>query len=267
MTSREEPAVILANNFDMAKAVQERRLSHIKYTMKTDEQIAEEIRREQATGQLSPQVNTSRPAALPTQLTPEANQLIDEWFNLYRDLFSITPTFSDLVIPPKREGFDWLVINTRWMMPQLVFDTCKSQFQCWKYTGESLDSVIDPDQEERTSQTRSYAIWVRDRIEADEEHKNQSANQVRTLNIKTMTLTERELLELWYYLKAKKENKQKKHLDYSNYTLTCGSRDRGGDVPYVRWYGHLGKLYVYACYPDDVGDYWRSREVVSAEGG
>lgn len=118
-----------------------------------------------------------------------------------------------------------------------------------------LDEVVT--ENDRDSVGGSYAIWVRDRVEADEELKNLTANQLGERKVATGTLLECLLLELVFY----KENG--KHLDMAaNVTLCAGSRNAGGHVPSVEWDSVYGKLVV-GCYSvADSYDKLRARQVV-----
>jgi hypothetical protein len=103
--------------------------------------------------------------------------------------------------------------------------------------------------------TEDYEICVRERVEADEELKNRSANDLKSEGIPGITLEERLQLELDYF----KETGG--HLDTQNITLCSGSRNALGGVPRVDWYN--GRLCVLWCHPDTRNDDLRSRQVVS----
>ncbi len=92
-------------------------------------------------------------------------------------------------------------------------------------------------------------------MEAEPQRKNRSANWLRQKNIPGITLLERLLLELKYFLETGK------HLDIQNATLCSGSRLDDGNVPYVGW--DDSQLKVSWCYPDDAHDALRAREVVA----
>jgi len=110
---------------------------------------------------------------------------------------------------------------------------------------------------DRSPSSGSYAIWLRDRVEADEEHKNKSANYLKSANISGITLLERLLFEFKYFRETGK------HLDVQNWTLCSGSRYTGGGVPRVDWGPGSRGLWVYWYDPGFAFDFLRSREVVS----
>ncbi len=160
--------------------------------------------------------------------------LIADWKKFYKSI-GVKPDFTGLLIPPKPEGLDRLLIIAKGMTPQKAYDLCARKFGCWKWTDRNLDEIVS---EDRSTTDKAYAVWVRDRVEADEELKDKSADKLKELNIKGITLTEREIYELKYF----KETSE--HLDIVNITLCTGSRYSGCSVPYVSWYGDYGKVFV-----------------------
>jgi hypothetical protein len=182
------------------------------------------------------------------------NVLVEEWQKFYKEVFNLDADFSNLQTPEEREGFNWLVVVVPGMTPQHLFDKCKELFRAWKWTDKNLDEIIKSD---RNTANGAYAVWFRDRVEADEELKNLSANGLKQKNIPGITLEERILFELFFYWKTKK------HLDINNVTLCSGSRYDDGDVPNVHWYGYSDGLLVHWYRPDNASDRLRAREVVS----
>jgi len=180
-----------------------------------------------------------------------AVDFVEDWQNFYREVLGIECDFSNLRIPKREKGFNRLIIVAQGMTPQTIYDKCKELFPSWKYTNENLDDITTS---ERTSKAGAYAVWFRDNIEADEELKNLSANDLKNRGILGITLEERLLFELKYFKETGK------HLDIENVTLCSGSRCSDGGVPYVRWYD--GKLYVDWCYPGGRHGGLRSRRAV-----
>ncbi|MBU1289904.1 hypothetical protein KKG85_01530 [Patescibacteria group bacterium] len=182
---------------------------------------------------------------------PNIPALIVDWRNFYSEL-GIEADFSNLQIPNKQKGFDHLIIVAKEMTPQLLYDKCEELFPCWKWTDKNLDEIVES---ERTAKNGAYAIWVRDRVEADEELKNLSADDLKNKNIPGITLEERLIHELKYFKETGK------HLDRDNVTLCAGSRYSDGHVPGVDWYG--GRLEVGWRSPDRRGGFLRARRAVS----
>ena len=184
------------------------------------------------------------------QNIPEIEKLKQFYSTLGINDFS---SWNNLKLPNKRRGFERLIIVHKGLTTEQSFQKCKGRFNSWKYTNDSLDSVIT--QNDRTNKDRTYAIWVRPCIEADEIHKNKSANILKQQNIKSITLNERLILELIYH------HETKEHLDISNVTLCEGSRDARGYVPRVGWGGSVLGVHWYSL-DGQVGGL-RSREIVS----
>ena len=178
--------------------------------------------------------------------------LVADWEKFYKDVFNIKVDFSNFKIPEERKGFNRLIILAKGMTLQRLYDKCKELFPCWKYTDDDLDKIVTS---KRVAKTKAYAIWTRDRQEADEELKNLSANQLKKKKISGITLEERLLYELKFFTETGK------HLDINNITLCSGSVDSDGLVLDVRW--RDGRLKVYWYNPDDSFSSLRSREVVS----
>jgi len=177
-----------------------------------------------------------------------------DWQGFYRDLFGLEVDLSGLVVPAKKKGFDRLIVVAQGMTPQRLYDKCAEFFPCWKWADEDLDRVV---QSERTAKDGTYAVWFRDVVEADEDLKNLSANDLKTKGIPGITLEERLLYELKYF----KETGG--HLDIENITLCSGSRCSDGDVPEVGWVPVGRRLSVVWCHPVDSDPGRRSRRAVS----
>ena len=177
------------------------------------------------------------------------DDILADWSMFYLDTFGITKDFSGLIIPKKKKGFDRLIIVAEGMTPNVLFDKTKEFTPAWKYR-DNLDEIVSGRKADH-----DYAVWVRERVEADEELKNLSANDLKEKNILGITLEER----LLYGLKFFKETRG--HLDIKNWTLCSGSRNPGGGGPFVDLFSD--EVYVYWYGSDDADDRLRSRAVVS----
>ena len=186
----------------------------------------------------------------------ELSEQIENWENFYQENFKITPDFSKLEIPEKREGFDKLIIMAKGMTAQKLFDQCRELFPATKYKEDDLDKIITSD---RNANKEAYVIWVRDRIEADEELKGLSANVIKAQKLITETLEERLIQELEYF------SRTKKHLDEHTATLCTGSCDSDGYVQRVSW--SFDEFRIHWSSFDHGGDLLRHREVVASAGG
>lgn len=183
-------------------------------------------------------------------------QVVDDnladWCSFYHEVFGLELNPAEIKLPDEREGFGWIVVVAKGLTRNGVFDLCTKRFagKTWRYY-DDLDSAVTKNDREATT---TYAIRVRDRVEADEENKISADTAVQT-GIKGMTNLERMLLELWYNWKTKD------HLDKNTLTICSGSRYAVGPVPRAYWGG--GKFYVSYVNPDLASGNWRVREVVS----
>ena len=85
----------------------------------------------------------------------------------------------------------------------------------------------------------SFNVCFKANIEADSELANKSADTLKAENVNGITLLERLLLEVAYFMATGR------HLDEKNVTLCSGSRRSGGGVPRVHWNsGSRREVYV-----------------------
>jgi hypothetical protein len=168
----------------------------------------------------------------------------------YTKHFGRTADFSGLHVPAKPDYPCRAIVVVPGITNNDVFDACTKAFRTWRYE-KNLDTVRDivkrPD--------GLYVVWVRDVVEADEDMKNKSADDIAAAGVNTLTLKERMLLELAYF------DETGKHLDIDNWTLCAGSRHSDGRVPFVRW--DDGKLNVDWASADSRGAFLRARVAVS----
>lgn len=177
---------------------------------------------------------------------------LEFWVGFYKKYFKLDADFTGLKIPAKPTEGTWrLLVILKGLTNNQVYKVCEENFPCYKYI-DNLNK--DVTKNERDSRNGSYAIWVRDTVEADEVHKNKSANMIEEADLKTETLLERMIHELVYF------SETGFHLDANNVTLCCGSRNSDGGVPDAVWYG--GKFRVRWFSTGRRNDGLRSREVV-----
>ena len=182
-----------------------------------------------------------------------------DWQRFYNKyFFNQDKDFSGLRIPERREGFNRLIVVAEGMTSGRIFVRMNERMPAWKYW-QNLDVIISDRKADH-----DYAIWVRDREEADEELKNKSANGLKKEGISGITLEERLLYELKFF------EETCKHLDMDNVTLCAGSRDPDGGVPSVHWLSdevdvdwHGAGVDVGWYSPDYRGDRIRARAAVS----
>lgn len=180
----------------------------------------------------------------------------DYWVMFYKKYFPFlncsASDFSGLKIPKKpTEGKWYLLIVREGLTSNWVYEACAKQFACWRFN-DDLNSTVPTN--ERDPKNGSYAVWVRDIIEADPIHRDKSAAMIKEDGFKTETVLERMIHELEYYMK------KGKHLDVFNQTLCAGSRASDGRVPRAGWYD--SSFRVYWCCAGDRDVDLRPREVV-----
>ena len=185
-------------------------------------------------------------------LTDKVGLQLAAWQTLYKKRFGADSDFLSLVVPKSRSDFGQLIV-VRGLAIEQAFQQCCECFHCRKYTYRMLDNIISSN--DRKPKGGAYAIWVRNRIEADKEHRKCSAQYLFQEHIPGITLLERLLLEMKYF----RDTEQ--HLDVENITLCSGSRYEDGGVPGVRW--HKGNMEILRLAPDFADEHLRCREVVS----
>jgi hypothetical protein len=150
-----------------------------------------------------------------------------------------------------------------WVVPVVKGITCNKVVEALRKAGSKVYTYVEDLDKNVTVNDRdpnrdgSYTIGLAKNVEADEINKDKSANMLAEANHKGITLLERLLLELAYFLATGK------HLDVKNITICSGSRDSGGYVPGVDWSsGHRG-VHVSWYDPDNRSGSLRSRSAVS----
>ncbi|MDD3711368.1 MAG: hypothetical protein PHP37_02090 [Patescibacteria group bacterium] len=184
-----------------------------------------------------------------------SRQIKATWQRIYKKWFGLQKDFSDLQVP---EHYDprkhFAVIAAQGLTMNQVVAGMRKRFKVSLYK-EDLDATVEHN--DRDAKNGDYIVLFNKNIEADEEFKNLSANQLKTVNHKGITLLERLLLEVLYF------DRTKKHLDISNGTLCSGSYGSGGNVPRVDWSSSDDELSVSWRGSGSSGDSLRSRAVVS----
>lgn len=177
--------------------------------------------------------------------------ILADWRSFWNELGLELHT-SSLRIPERQDGFNRLLVMPQGATTNFLYDACAKLFPCWRYA-DNLDVITS----DRDPAKGAYAIWLRDRVEADVELKGKSANDLAQAKIKGITLPERLAQELKYFKETGK------HLDVENSTLCSGSRNPHGYVPGVRWFSESGRMRVDWDYPAYRHDYLRARATVT----
>ncbi len=180
-----------------------------------------------------------------------ASQLA-RWRKLYKKEFGIE--LGDVVIPKRMRGFGRLIVIAAGVTLGQVFAALGRRFSVYSYYN-------DPDAEvtknERTN-TETYAIWVRERVEADKRLRNFSANDIKAAGLATQTLLEHLLHMLVVF------DEDGTHLNVDNITLCSGSRDSDGRVLFVVGPAGGRRLHIDWCYPSYSCAILRARQVIAA---
>jgi hypothetical protein len=178
----------------------------------------------------------------------------EEWQAFYQKYCRLAVDFSNVIIP-EGIGFDRILF-----IPEGL--TIKMIVEAYTRKGITVDIASDMDGQLKGRNVRetnsSYAVRLRDRQEADEELKNRSFNQLKADGINSITLLERLVYGLKFWVETEGD-----HLDVNNWTLCAGSQHAGGHVPLVICHGDPRKVCVNWCLPVFARDRLRSRQVVS----
>lgn len=179
---------------------------------------------------------------------------VSDWVNFYKKFFGLDVSVEAITkaMPAKVKGFDRLIVVAEGLTVTDVWDACKKAFKCWEL---NRDLEAELRKSERGPVKTTTARWFRDQVEADEETKNFSADDLEATGAKGITLIERMLFELKYF------DETGKHLDVKNVTLCSGSRGSGGRVPSADWCGD--EFGVDWSYADDRHSGLRSRVAVT----
>jgi len=149
----------------------------------------------------------------------------------------------------------WDIYVMKGVTPNMVVAALRKQGVIVDTYVDDLDKGVSIN--DRDPKNGSYRVRFKANIEADPEYVNKSANDLKEEKIQGITLLERLLLELAYFLATKK------HLDIENITLCSGSRYSGGCVPGVDWSADDRKLFVDWYGPQHRHSDLRARAVVS----
>jgi hypothetical protein len=178
-----------------------------------------------------------------------SHEQVADWVRMYREVFGIEVDTAELKIPKQKKGFDRLIVVAPGLMPNQIYEAMGKIMPVWRYK-ENLNDITS---ERKTD--KLYAIWVREREEADEELKNLSAGDLKKKSVAGITFEERGLYEIIYFRETGK------HLDIYNWTLCSGSRYPDGSVPSMLWFN--GRVGMHWSLSDDREGILRSRVVVS----
>lgn len=180
---------------------------------------------------------------------------LQSWHEFYQKYFGITVDFSDVHVPANPGDFDRIIFIPEGLKMNDVLRAMSKLFKWWTYAAnDDLDEVVTGNV--RTS-AKAYAIRCRERVEADEELKNLSANDLKAKGINCMTFLERAVYGIKYFVETRR------HLDIVNWTLCAGSRGADGYVLYMGFNPDYDEVRVRCYRPDGSDGIMRARQVVS----
>lgn len=180
----------------------------------------------------------------------KAGDLIAEWQDFWKR-HGVETDFTGLVIPVKKKGFDRLLVIPQGLTLNWLVESCPKKF----FISISVQDLRNVNIKNKRTTKKAYAIWVRDRAEADEELKNISFNDLKEKNIFGITLLERIVYEFKYF------DETSKHLDdIQSITLCSGSCD-DNNIPGVLC--NNNSICVVWYYSDYARGFLRSRAVVA----
>lgn len=194
------------------------------------------------------------PFAAPKMDAVDVDDRVKWWRAHYQNIYRLNPDFSGFRAPKRQEGFHRLAVLPRGFKIRSWVETV-SHIHGLDLHDNDLDAMLATN--DRTSESGAYAVWIRDRQEADEELKNLSALMLAEQKVAGITLAERLVAGTAHLFETGR------HMDVENWTSCTGSRYSDGDVPYVNWRPGDRELYVNRHDPGDRDGYLRSRAVVS----
>ena len=165
----------------------------------------------------------------------------------YEEFFGLAPSLP--LFNNRSNDFTYPIASPKGISVNLVWDVCKKRFKCWQYVGLDLESLLR--ESERGEMKETSIRFFRDRVEADEEMKNLSANDLA--GSRGITLLERLIMELKYF------SETGEYLDIESWTLCSGSRFADGSVPGVFYAPPSGSVGVCARDANDRNDHIRAR--------
>ena len=185
-----------------------------------------------------------------TKTTSFDHILVLDWAKFYKDEFGL-----DVTVPPIPEPSPehWDIFIPTGLTENKAIEACKNNFPVWQYADDLNTAIVHNDRDPKVNSP--YFVRFKKTVEADEDLKNLSANDLLAKNVKVVTLLERIILEFAYFKKTGQ------HLDIDCITLCSGSRDSDGGVPHAYWRG--GGFYVGWSYAGRSAPRLRSRTVVS----
>lgn len=193
---------------------------------------------------------------------PVEQYWLSVWQKLYKDVFDLEVDLSTVKIPKKPEYPCRLIIVVRGVDLNQIYNACAKYFSMCELPGRYTSGLVQSiTKNDRDAERGTYAVWIRDVVQdttapIDKDLENLSANDLEAQGVQGITLGERMLHELQYFLETEDH-------ELFNWTLCSGSRDLNGYVPTVRWLGHKDEgLFLFYADINDKKRYLCPRRVV-----
>jgi len=156
----------------------------------------------------------------------------EDWQKFYKDFMNWEVDFSRVLIPQMPTEGKWRLIFIAKGL------TCNKVYNAWSFKkGKYYDDLDASTPKNTRDASESYAKWVRDGVEPDEEFLSQSTSQADPDMEVGITLLERMVLEAKFF------SETGKHLDERGITFCSGSRSSDGSVPDVFLFSN-GEVFV-----------------------
>jgi hypothetical protein len=137
---------------------------------------------------------------LDEQLFAWKQRLLDEWEQLYREVFHCEVDLSTIKIPKRRLGFDRLIVVAQGITLKQIVQASQKYYAV---QGRNPSRLFTDLEETRGTHDRvptvMYAVWVRDQVDPDAEHIYGTVRWTKFRNVQGITLLEHLLFNLKYF--------------------------------------------------------------------
>lgn len=150
-------------------------------------------------------------------------EMLSDWEKFYRTFFKIKLDLSEVLIPKEQKEFDQILFIAGGLTLPCVLEACKKSGRSVMWNVSAVEGVMD----ERMGFNETYALRICGLTNGDEKFLGMTVGDIRTKNIKTMTIME--------YLIFGLKFQPFMDLDQGGATLCSGSRLKDGKIPVVNF--------------------------------
>jgi hypothetical protein len=124
------------------------------------------------------------------------NQMLIYWERFYREILDMEICVGNIIIPPRKPGFDQLIIVGRKLTHEKCYKTIKELggFGCYIYSPMNRDD--GPFTWHERVPVTTYALWIRGSFGIEKDLIGVTADEVEQRGMYTMTSLERLLLSV-----------------------------------------------------------------------